>query len=346
MTTANDAYKRYGLEGRGAGPTFAVQSSVLDEEALLTRVSADFQIPTPSSCRFLTRGDADIYRVNTPARDLYLKVYIPPHSLDRAESEAQFVAALAAASVPVVRPTPTVDGRFAVAVSAPEGRRPMLLFEEAPPPLPAQLNEGILERIGATVASAHSAADSFGDGYGVPTMDADAFLDERVYHTGRFLESHDHIYLQRILGPLREAVDRLPRDREEFGVCHADLVMSNLRMTTDGIVTLFDFGNAVKTWRAYELAIIYWSLGNRFRDDRAGLWHAFCRGYETARPLPHALPERMRVMLVVRQIGFLGGNCATLPLRLGTEPFESDFISKGMERLRTLVEEAGIIAGE
>jgi Ser/Thr protein kinase RdoA (MazF antagonist) len=99
----------------------------------------------------------------------------------------------------------------------------------------------------------------------------------------------------------------------------------------------------MKTWRALELAIVYWSLGNRYRDGREHLWKAFLQGYASIRPLPEAFSERLAVMLILRQISFLGGNCATLPLRLGTEPFESDFIEKEMRRLRNLVEESGIL---
>jgi len=91
------------------------------------------------------------------------------------------------------------------------------------------------------------------------------------------------------------------------------------------------------------LAIVYWSLGNRYRDDKNHLWEAFLQGYQCIRPLPEALSERLAIMLILRQIGFLGGNCATLPLRLGTEPFESDFIDNGIKRLKTLVEESGIL---
>ena len=64
-------------------------------------------------------------------------------------------------------------------------------------------------------------------------------------------------------------------------------------------------------------------------------------GCEVNRSLPEVLSENLKVMLVLRQIAFLGGNCATLPLRIGTEPFESGFIEKEMECLRQLVERSG-----
>ena len=338
---------RYGLVDpgnfRSDGSFFPAQSSVLDEEALLAHVVKDYCIPTPDSCRFLTRGDADIYRVKAAISHFYLKVYRPPQSLERTEAEALFVSALSASSIPVVKPIPRKDGSFAFQVSAPVGVRPMLLFEEAPPPLPSQLGATLLEQIGEKVAVVHVVADAFDSDFGVPAIQSDAFLKERVYYTNRFLSQQDSVFLGDVSKHLGLLLEELPHRTPDFGLCHADLVMSNLRLTTEGTVALFDFGNALKTWRAFELAIVYWSLGNRYRDGREGLWKAFLQGYGSIRPLPEAFSERLAVMLILRQISFLGGNCATLPLRLGTEPFESDFIENGMVQLRNLVEESGIL---
>ncbi len=345
-TLTERQYMRYGLvdyESRNSDRvSFPVQSSVLDEEALLSRVAKDYRIPTPDSCRFLTRGDADIYRLKTATGNFYLKVYRPPHSLELAEAEASFVLALSASGIPVVKPIPRTDGRFAFRACAPEGTRPMLLFEEAPPPLPSQLDEALLTQIGETVALVHAAADEFDTDFGVPAIACDAFLKERVYYTSHFLSEQDTAYLCDVSRTLGLILQQLPDKTPDFGLCHGDIVMSNLRLTTEGTVTLFDFGNTLKTWRAFELAIVYWSLGNRYRDCRDHLWKTFLQGYEAIRPLPEALTERLAVMLILRQIAFLGGNCATLPLRLGTEPFESTFMEAGIKRLRTLVDNSGI----
>ncbi len=337
---------RYGLVDHNPGSdgsAFPVQSSVLDEEALLSRVLKDYCIPTPDSCRFLTRGDADIYRVETATSNFYLKVYRPPQSLELAEAEASFVSALSASGIPVVNPVPRIDGRFAFQVSAPEGTRPMLLFEQAPPPLPSQLDAALLTQIGEKVALVHVVADEFSTDFGIPAMESDVSLKEQVYYTSRFLSKQESAYLCDVSKNLDPILKKLPRTPPDFGLCHADLVMSNLCLTADGTITLFDFGNVLRTWRVFELAVIYSSLASRYRDCRDHLWKAFLRGYESIRPLPEALTERLAVMLVLRQIGFLGGNCATLPLRLGTEPFESNFIEKGMKRLEKLVEESRVL---
>jgi Ser/Thr protein kinase RdoA (MazF antagonist) len=267
---------RYGLVDYGnsrlGGTSFPVQSSVLDEEALLSRVVKDYCIPRPDSCRFLTRGDTDIYRVKAATSNFYLKVYRPPQSLELTEAEASFVSALSASGIPVVRPVPRTDGRFAFQVSAPEGTRPMLLFEEAPPPLPPQLDEALLTQIGEKAALVHAAADEFDTDFGVPEMQSDAFLKEQVCYTSHFLSKQDSTYLCDVSKNLSLILQELPHKTPDFGLCHADLVMSNLRLTIEGTITLFDFGNALKTWRVFELAIVYWSLEDRARDGRDHLW--------------------------------------------------------------------------
>jgi Ser/Thr protein kinase RdoA (MazF antagonist) len=340
---------RYGLQkGKNSRPDntfFPVQSSVLDEEALLAHVVKDYCIPTPRACHFLTRGDADIYRVRTATDNFYLKIYRPPRSLEQAQAEARFVLALSAAGVPVVKPVPRTNGSFAFQVSAPEGTRPMLLFEQAPPPLPSQLDQTLLAQIGEKVAMLHAASDELDTDLGIAALESDKFLQERVYYTSRFLSEQHSAYLRDVSRSLGLVLQKLPRQTPDFGLCHADLVMSNLRLTPEGTVTFFDLSDALKTWRAFELAVVYWSLCNRYRDERDLLWPAFLQGYASIRPLPQALSELVPIMLVLRQIGFLGGNCATLPLRLGSELFESGFIEKEMQRLGQFVQQAGILTG-
>jgi Ser/Thr protein kinase RdoA (MazF antagonist) len=324
------------------GSVFPVQSSVLDEEALFSDIISEYCIPTPDSCRFLTRGDADIYRVKTATGNFYLKIYRPPQSLELTEAEASLVFALSVSGIPVVKPIERTDSRFASQVCAPEGMRPMLLFEEAPPPLPSLLDEALLLQIGEKLAMLHVIADGFDTDFGLPEIPSDGFLGEHVHHISRFLSQQDRAFLDDVSRQLTLLLEGLPRKKPDFGLCHADLVMSNLRLTAEGTITFFDFGSVLKTWRVFEFAVVYCSLGNRYRKGRDPLWKAFLRGYESIRMLPEALSTYLAIMLVLRQISFLGGNCATLPLRLGTEPLESDFIGNGMTQLRHFVAESGI----
>ena len=199
-----------------------------------------------------------------------------------------------------------------------------------------------MSQIGEKVALVHEIADDIGTSICIPEIDLDEHLQECVYFTSQFLSDQESKYLEEVSTHLKNFLQRQSRTPSEFGLCHADLVMSNIRLTDGGEVTFFDFGNAIRTWRAYDLSVVHWSLVNRYKDNGEKLWGSFLQGYKSSRPLPKLLLEILAVLLVLRQIGFLGGNCASLPLRLGTEPFESGFIEQEMIRLKQLVELSGI----
>jgi Ser/Thr protein kinase RdoA (MazF antagonist) len=317
---------------------------VLDEGALLSEVLGDYTIPKPESCRFLTRGDADIYRVKTIKGNFYLKIYRPPRSLEVTEGEALFVSALSNAGIPVVKSVARKDGRFAFQVAAPEGVRPMLLYEEAPSPLPVPPDDKMLSKIGAAIAALHNTADQFNSDFGIPVFDFTSVLKERAESTCQFLGEDDQEYLTRISERLGNVLQQIPQQVPDFGLCHGDLVISNLRLAEDGGIVFFDFGDALQTWRVFDLSVISWALEHRVEGFHEYFWPAFISGYQSNRSLPEDWSTQLKIMLVLRQILFLGGNCGTLPLRLGIELFETDFLVNGMERLRKFVEDSGILA--
>jgi len=306
---------------------------VLGEAALLRRVVSAYGFGSEASCRFLSRGAADIYRVTAEGTRSYLKVFRPPETKAHAEAGARLVARLAEAGIPVVRAIPRSDGAYASEVRASEGRRPILLFEEAPPPLPEVLDPTLMQEFGTVVAHVHERIDADGTAYDLPAIDLDAILAEKIPSIERFVDQADLEYLNAVVNRIRPQLAGIPREAPEWGVCHADLVLSNVRGPQG--VTLFDFGDAATTYRGLELAVVFWSLGHRYLDQRDALWSAFLDGYQTVRALPDELEARLPAFLALREISFLGGNAATLPLRLGTEPFESDFMRNGFDRIRS-----------
>jgi Ser/Thr protein kinase RdoA (MazF antagonist) len=143
---------------------------------------------------------------------------------------------------------------------------------------------------------------------------------------------------------IRPQLSEIPREPPGWGICHADLVLSNVRAAAEsGGVSLFDFGSVSRTYRGYDLAVVHWSLGHRDPARRPERWAALLEGYASIRPLPDRLEDRLPTFLALRELAFLGGNAATLPLRLGTEPFESSFMHDGFDRIRSILAEAGAI---
>jgi len=321
---------------------FPAQSSVLDEVALLHRVVTNYQIPAATACRFYERGDSDIYRVTTKSVRYYLKVYRPPHTAALAEAEARFVSDVADAGVVVVRPVRRLDGGFASVVKALEGQRPVLLFAEAPPDRLAPINEGTCTELGAAIARLHQATDGLDADYDLPELDYDELIRERLPYAEPYLPAADYAFLQEAAALLQRRLSNEPRERPDFGLCHNDLVMCNIRYDMDAGVTLFDFGNASYTFRAFELSLAHRSAASQAPEDSPQLLDALLAGYAGVIALPLNLDQLLPAMRALSRLYWIGGVSASLPLRLGTEPLEGDIFDKAILSVREAME---VLAG-
>lgn len=313
---------------------FPAQSSVLDQQALLNQILPEYDLPELTNCRFLDRGAADIYRVHTVTDAYYLKIYRPPQSLAQTEAEAQLVQTLIAAGLPIVPARPRKTGVFAAQATASEGLRPMLLFAEAPPPLPQELSPKLLQQIGRLTARLHQTLDGLPAQVDIPRLEPARFLNEKRSAIAPFLDPVEQVELGEMIDRLGSWLDQ-QQPQADFGMCHADLVMSNVRLSSERGVTPMDFGNVMHTFRGLELAVVNWALESRGPALQSQLWDAFLSGYTAVRTLPDLLLGNLPAMLALRQISFLGSNCAHLPLRLGTHPFEQGFLQRELSRLRT-----------
>jgi Ser/Thr protein kinase RdoA (MazF antagonist) len=321
--------------------SFPAQSSVLDEVALFKRVVPLYEVKKPRTCRFLTRGDADIYRIWTDTHCYYLKIYRPPEPVSRVEAEGRFVADLAFHDVPVASPVPLRTGGFAHAVAASEGTRPLLVFEEAPPPIPRPVTMPLASTIGQTVARFHTRADALDRSYELPVIE-NTDCDKLLPYVREFVPEEDFRFLEEVTAIMHSRFEALPTRGADVGWCHGDLVLSNIRLTADDQIVLFDFGNAVKCHRLFELATVWRSLSRQLDGGREDVWMAFLDGYRAVRTLPEGFEAYLPLTQLASEIGFLGGNAATLPLRLGTDVFDGDFMAKGLARIRRLVESSPI----
>ncbi len=325
---------RYGLETARSDSysdrtAFPAQSSVLDEEALLQRVVGDYDIPFPQACLFLSRGDSDVYRIYTEGPRYYLKVYRPPHSLALAESEARFVTRLSQRGIPVVDTMRRKDGAFATQVLASEGRRPALLFQEAPAVQLMPVDTDACLRFGAALAKLHQAADTMGEDYAFPVFDSDDVSRALLPYAERLIDEEDCEALRALLKTLRLRLQRFSRSQPGFGLCHADPVLSNVRVGDDGAIVLLDFGNAAFTWRACDLSVAHQTLSRHQAQDAHGrLWGAFLRGYSQVRELPEGTERELPLFLLLRKVSWIAGVMASCPLRMGTETFNREWVKE------------------
>ena len=340
----NEANKsmRYGLSESNRGnfadrASFPAQSSVLDEEALFNRVVLLYDLPTALSCVFLERGDSDVYQIQTFGPKFYLKVYRPPDQIEKAEAEGRLVTELLRHGASVVAAVPRRDGAFATEISASEGPRPALVFEEAPSGRFDPNDEYTCRRLGAAVAQLHVA----GDAVGLESIKPIAQSDLLCY-VERFSYDEDFAELQYLQGHLTEKLRELPDDCDDhdIGWCHNDLTIGNIRCGVDGSVVFLDFGAANFIPWENELVRLSTALRRHGASDRyERLWAAFLDGYGRVRPLPRITENPNRSVLIgaLRRIGWVGGVMASCPLRMGTETFNAEWVRNRLTRIRKSV---------
>lgn len=333
---------RYGLSESNRGnfgdrACFPAQSSVLDEEALLRRVVHEYELPTPRDCLFLERGDSDVYQIHTIGPMFYLKIYRPPHPTEQAEAEARLVTKLLHQGASVVAAVPRRDRAFATEVTASEGPRAALVFEEAPP---FRLDAGdgdACRRLGTAVARLHAAGDAVGP------ESARAFAGSDLLPFARRLAyEEDYAELQDLRQKLRERLCELPDQagEDDVGWCHGDLVLSNIRCREDGSIVFFDFGNAGFVPRANELARIRGTLWKHETPERCDeIWTAFVDGYAQVRVVPGIAEhlDQSQMVGALRRIDWIGGVMTSCPLRMGTETFNREWVRKQLRSVQQSV---------
>jgi Ser/Thr protein kinase RdoA (MazF antagonist) len=324
---------------------FRAQSSVLDEQALLHHVIPAYEIPSVTSCRFLTRGDADIYRLEGAGGRHYLKVRRPPVTAAQCEAEAAFVHFLFGNGAPVVRPvrlrhSPAHGVGFVTEVNAPEGPRPILVFEEAPPGRPGSPSVEQSSELGKLLANLHNAADAWpGAGLGdADFANLNNSLQDIIVATNPPAGMSALLY--RAVELVQTAYARIPRTLPHFGPIHGDLASSNIRIDVDGRFWLFDFGAARRSWRHNELLNAKARLLNDARaPSPEEKWIAFQEGYKSRRPLPPDLSALEPAYHLSVRIGTLGYICNALTLRLGVEVVDHHDFAKAMTEISALAEQ-------
>jgi Ser/Thr protein kinase RdoA (MazF antagonist) len=221
---------------------------------------------------------------------------------------------------------------------ASEGRRPALVFREAPDAQLVSVDTDACLRFGAATAKLHEAADALGEDYAFRVFDCDYVSQALLPFAERLIDQDDRATLRLLLETLRSRLQQFSTSPPGFGLCHADLVLSNVRLGDDGSIVFFDFGNAAFTWRAYDLAVAHQTLARRqAQAPHDLLWGAFLRGYTQVRELPEGAGQGLPLFLLLRKVSWIAGVVASCPLRMGIETFNRGWVRKQMPALEELV---------
>lgn len=266
---------------------FPVQSSILAGAALVERVLPNYPLDPPLHCALLHHGDNDTYLVRTKHDPYILRVWhADERPIAQVEAEMALLAELSSRQVAVARPVQRRDGAYLQAVQAPEGTRFVGLFEYAPGEPPDQrisAEHGYVA--GNALAQLHAAADSVATDYQRPQLDLLRLLDRPLQTLLPLLEHRpqDARYLAELVAQLRQQLAPLPTTPPIYGLCHGDLHKTNMLFDDDQTLTMIDFDCCGYGWRAYDLAILFWST--RHLSQARAVRSAFLSGYQAVRTL-------------------------------------------------------------
>ncbi|MEW5869843.1 MAG: phosphotransferase [Chloroflexota bacterium] len=216
---------------------------------------------------------------------------------------------------PAARPLPRRGGSLYRGVLAPEGRRYVVLFSEAPGRLISydQEPEKTAFRYGQAVAQMHQAVADFHSPHQRFEIDLELLIDAPLRNIAPFLAHRpaDWAYLQGFATSLRQRILDLPASALEKGFCHGDLQGFHANVTEDGVMTFFDFDCGGYGFRAYDLAVFRWCA--RLKDQEAVWWEPYLDGYRTVRPLNELDVQAIPLFVGARYIWHMGVHTQNAP---------------------------------
>lgn len=303
---------------------FPVVHSILSPDALLVEVLSCYDLEKPGNCIFLARGVNDTYLVPAETEKYILRVYTADRrSLSDILYEIDVLLHLERNGVSVSTPVAQSDGNYINVLQAPEGPRPVVLFTYAQGKALNRHAATDSYHHGRALATIHNATASFTSTHTRTALDLPYLLDQSMHNIESLLAytSADWSYLQGFADRVRLQIEHFSAQGLDWGVCHGDCHMLNDHISSDSVITFFDFDFCGPGWRAYDLAIVRWSEGFYKMDPEDILWQAFLKGYKEQRQIAEIDLLSIPAFVAVREIWHTA-LIASMQLSSGMQDFD------------------------
>ena len=279
--------------------------SILAPTALAAEILPRYDLENPVNCTFLARGVNDTYLVQAGIEKYILRVYTTgQRSITDILYEIDILLHLERNDVPVSTPVAQSDGNYINVLQAPEGPRPVVLFTYAYGRTLNRHDATDSYHHGRALAIIHNATASFTRAHTRTVLALPYLLDQSMRNIESLLAytSADWSYLQGFAERLHSQIEHFSAQGLDWGVCHGDCHMLNDHITSDSVITFFDFDFCGPGWRAYDLAIVRWSEGFYKMDPEDILWQAFLKGYKEQRQIAEIDLLSIPAFVAVREI--------------------------------------------
>ena len=278
-----------------------------------------------TSLTLASQSENTVFRVETADQGAFaLRLHRPGyHSLPELESEQIWTRALADGGVAIPKVEPTKRGGHYVeaGLGTPTTTRqagliqwlPGVALSEVLADQPADsLLHDIYFALGALIARCHLAtlAWTAPAHFTRHALDHDGFVGDEPFW-GRFWElglttQNNRDQLKEIRNAVSARLQSMPKDRNNFGMIHADLHANNV-LRNNGQLYVIDFDDAGFGWHAFDLAVaVYDQLDFFHATPRFDLTStALIAGYDSVRPGCNESFEQLPLFLLLRSLMLL-----------------------------------------
>jgi Ser/Thr protein kinase RdoA (MazF antagonist) len=281
---------------------FPITRSVLSADALPDVLHLGYGLRV-NRCRLIKAVVLDTYLVETADHPYIFSIY--PHrrrSRSAILSEIDALLYLHQEGVSVSIPIRQKQGRYLLSLAAPEGERWAALFTYAPgQPLSQSPTPTHARAFGRLLAQVHRTGETIPVPLVRPALDVACLLDHPMAYLETALAHRpaDITFLHQVIEQVRPAITALPTDAPFYGFCHGDINSTNVHVTADGDLTLFDFDFCGPGWHIYDVATY-------LIDTPAGLASAFLAGYQEIRTLEAQEVAAIPSFQIAQHIWLLG----------------------------------------
>lgn len=303
----------------------ATLRSLPDPHALRTHLQERYDLPF-TGCTLIRSLVNDVYELTAADRRYVLKLYRTAgwHPAE-IRWEVELSAHLATSGLAVPRVQPLLDGALVGVLDAAEGARPFTLstFVVGAKPRPP-FDDELYRSFGHLVASFHDAADNFAPVDRRRPSDLRRRLDEPLAQVLPLVSPDDRELLSSLANAVRKKLDEYGEQGLNWGVCHGDVTLDNVLLTSDGLA-LHDFDLSAEGWRAADLTGV----------AATPHWDAFTAGYTSTRILKDVDLAAIPWLAVVGDIFNLRFHLYDKPHLRGTESLTESWASGTLDALRS-----------
>lgn len=242
---------------------------------------------------FVRKMENIVFRGQRGADTCYLRLTTPlRRSKEEIEAELDWIEYLSQAGLPVVSFLQDRKGRRLLSID--EGgchyEAAVCLEMGGTHPSEAQATDpAFLRALGAEIAQMHNAAERYELQY--PLHRREEWGEERgIRHAVEAARSTKDTEMKEHLAAAIDCLRGYSTDSPQYGLVHTDLGAANLFVQNDGSIGIIDFDDSCYHWFAFDLAIVLYSMANRFNLSAASqelaLWQsALLTGYRQHRGL-------------------------------------------------------------